>query len=1711
MENQNPKPMNKPVKALRIVMGLIVLVLVALGYASYRNPELFRAAITETGTAPSVPTLFIPAYTAQPGDTGTISLKTTKAFTGLEAMTFSLKVTPASALTFKSDLVTDASTVLSGLTGGVASQPSGDVSVQFLLTGDPVDVAVNGTLVKLPVEVNPSLPAGAVITLTVEPASVVQQLLDNNNNPYDKIVTEPILAGVITVAAADRLQVLQAEALDATHVAVTFSDDLSSVGTVSRYGVKESGTGNVLNVGDVARADQTVLFKAYGQNTVILTLDTAQTPQRLYQVNVIAGNSPNDVSGNVQRGLAAGFRQASFEGYGVATSVVSDFAMASALADGYRSAKVILTHPVNPASVNTSAFTLVELPATSVPILSVQASGSTLTLTTGANLKKSAQYRFGVISPTGAEAPRRLSDGAVLGIPQITFNGFKNGPRVSGATVAPEGTAYRLTINFETDGALQSAGGNFGTVYDLANGAVISTFNASNPDLTVSAKSLELKNFPNDPAKVYVFAADAVQDGSGAVIDPAANTFVFGGANTLSSPAVTGKGTLEVRPSQAVSGNLITKMGLIYFTPAPLPQVISSAVYDSASSLIKLESASAWVAGRQYTLLLKNDSGTVIGWTPFTLEPGLSVVSALASGAGDVDVTFSEGVDMTTVLPAGFTLDGNAVFQNVTRPDPARYDLLRLTLNAGSLVPGQVYTLGVTGDVRAYAGKKPLAVSEAAFSGYQSVAAASTVQLSKIQSLSASQVALEFSGTVNAAAVKPLDLEIKFLEPAPGGLLTLTGVQASGNTQLLLTTENQVPDRRYFVRMVNVADTAGKKLLNQRVLSFTGYLLPAPVVSTAQLDTVTNEAAKTVNVTGRNLQNVQSAWIGGTQVKLTPVSDTAVSLEIPQGLAAGTYDIALVDLAGNRQTATRITVAEPLVPLRVVAEGSRATPLSGVPNDGQTKVRLNVLVEGPGVDQVSAVTIDLQQIGGPQAAAMQKAEKTADGQYYVFETTIPPTTSTKADPYELTVTVKKGAESLKGIATVIVNNQALKSIAPSIDQLYVSPASVAPDEISAFTVSAQITDPDGAETIASVVADLGAVGRGFAVLKASDTAAGQVTRFYASDPLTVPKTVKVGTYPISLVVSDTTGQSVKKTVNLEVSVSLTGPAVDGKKSYLAPRNSVPRDGKTTFSINAYVSDPDGLGDILSVTADFGILGLPPATLKKSADSPAEAKVGWFMADGLTLAPTAPRGVFPIEITATDKSGAIANAILQIDAADQDTLGDPPHIFTDRSYTTPRVAINDGATAVTLNAFVGDGDGDLDTVVANLGAIGQVGAETVPELGATAAVAPAAGVSADLCQTHSQTLVCMQPSLKEGAEGQWFVLPGVTIRTATAASSEPYPVEIIATDKTGKVSRGVIAVYVNNGEAFTNDAQPPHLVLATATTPTSVEALFSEEVAATSLSAAGSEFTLTDRNDVNARLPILAATINASGTLVTLTTDVQEPGKDYVLSVSSKVTDAVGVPLIAGAGNRVPVTGFRADERPPVVEYIAATDVDTIEVEFRDYLKPSSVKLAPVTAVQQTLTPRPKGVHDFNIEIYDDSAGSKPLPVLGVEFGPAGNLLTIKTAPQTPDARYRVNFKGIASAAGVQSAVSLNKLVKGFKAELVQRRLVSSQADLNGDGKVDFADFTIFSSVYGQSFAKAPEVPAKTGAAAQGLSPITPVPDATVPVTSVPATSSVTVQ
>lgn len=1150
--------------------------------------------------------------------------------------------------------------------------------------------------------------------------------------------------------------------------------------------------------------------------------------------------------------------------------------------------------------------------------------------------------------------------------------------------------------------------------------------------------------------------------------------------------------------------------------------------------VIKKDAAGAFAASTEFSQIGAGE----IKLNSVQSQNRLRVIDAEAASSTQIVVRFSDLLFPSTVLgqtttslglPADYVINdiqGNPLV--VTKVESAagtsacsNCDQSAVLLTVSQQTPGEVYSMriGATNIVSNTQGKLDANYDGTLFSGYQAPSATTSgVSLSSVDVLSSSEIILHFSGDLTRATVTPVNFYIQTPNPAnqqgnAPGLLTVTKVDEIDGKTYRLTTTQQDPGANYFVIVNGVKDDVGKNVVNNRVQVFYGFANPTTAITQVKPNAVTNNQDQSIEILGVNLDTVTQVRLGTTDVTITkPAANATDSLSfiVPRNFPIGAYDLNLVNKFQEVKTLpSGFVVSAAVQPFRIVSGESRAVP-NRVNPDGTTKIKLYALVEDPiDVASVDSVTIDLGDIGGSRAQAMVKDTglQKKGQQFYTFETTVASTTPTKASAYNLTVEARKGSQTATGKVDLRVTNDVLSSVAPVVDQVSVNPVTVSPDGKTPVKISAKVTDQDGAGTISSVIADLTSLGAGFQPLKplsvgattatgasATGTSAEQKTAFFESAEFTIPVTTAQGKYKISVTASDATGESDIEEIELEVTSSLTGPVIDKDKTYLSPRKSVPNDGRTTFAINAMVGDSDGISDIDSVVAYFTSMGLRPVTLVKDTKATDSAKSALYSSESMVIPPTTPFGVHDIQIIATDKNGGKGQYNLKIDVTYEDTIGDAPIVLGKKSYTTPKIGVNDGRTRMTLYAFVRDDDQDLESVIVNLKGIGQVGPAVPAEFGSASAPAPTSSGTGGACPTGSNVIVCMTPSFTEGRDGQWFVLSDVTISPNVAASNTPYMIEVIATDRGRKVGRGEIPVIVRDSQNFTPDREAPQMSAVVAVAESKIEVVFNEAILASTVSSTGNEFTVTRKSDASQTLRVSGATINTDGNIVTLTTEPQVPGAEYVLTAKG-VQDISGIALSSGSAE---FDGFEDSTRAPVIDLVAATDQETVEIEFQQPIRPTGVQLGVASGTRS----------NFDVKITEADNSSQVLPIKSISLSEGGMVLIVKTNAMKSGERYLVQVENIASAAGNPLRNRISKFFKAINYRAVQQSANANNADLNGDGKVDFIDFTIFSASYGKIFGAAGNTGGtnntSSGSSSQGLQPITSNPNSTVPITSTPA-------
>nr|HPO05530.1 hypothetical protein [Candidatus Gracilibacteria bacterium] len=194
-------------------------------------------------------------------------------------------------------------------------------------------------------------------------------------------------------------------------------------------------------------------------------------------------------------------------------------------------------------------------------------------------------------------------------------------------------------------------------------------------------------------------------------------------------------------------------------------------------------------------------------------------------------------------------------------------------------------------------------------------------------------------------------------------------------------------------------------------------------------------------------------------------------------------------------------------------------------------------------------------------------------------------------------------------------------------------------------------------------------------------------------------------------------------------------------------------------------------------------------------------------------------------------------------------------------------------------------------------------------------------------------------------------------------------------------------------------------------------------------------------------------------------------------------------------NHSDFAGFTNTKVPPQITKITASSANLIEVVFSENLKPSSISSTG---------------RDFSI--YTSEAKPKRLGINHVEFID-GQTLRISTDKQGANQRYYLRVgTSIVSAAGIKVGGNTKKTTTeysgvqkafvGFKGlKSIDNQTVVDAADFDRNGKIDFTDFSIFSSIYGQNLNNNSASNTDTPSVSGDTTPLNNDPNATIPSTS----------
>ena len=667
-----------------------------------------------------------------------------------------------------------------------------------------------------------------------------------------------------------------------------------------------------------------------------------------------------------------------------------------------------------------------------------------------------------------------------------------------------------------------------------------------------------------------------------------------------------------------------------------------------------------------------------------------------------------------------------------------------------------------------------------------------------------------------------------------------------------------------------------KTLGGKNAIIFKTTAVKNPEISRVEPARFTKGEASEILILGQNFPAdvVVKTQDETLEVKSVSQDGTEIVALIPEDIEVGSKTLTLSggEKVFSKEDIFMVEAVEQKI--SVLSEKSYSSPIK-VPNDDTTLFSLFAYIDNPdGLSNIEKVTVDMRPFEGIAEVVMTAGE-IVDGKQYFFvkDLKIPTTVATKNSAYVLNVTAKSKLGSVgKGTVSVVVTKDVHASIAPEIKNFTVSQTTVSPgDAENPLIFSSEISDVDGNDDIAKVVLDLTKLGLGVEFLEAKNTGDSESkTWFFEKKDIVIPETVQDGTYEIKLAAIDKTGEESRKKIEIRVSRNADlRPEISLEESYISPSSEILKGQK--FKIHIKVSDPSGSDDIASVSANLSALGLSPLSLTKGAT---EGRAQWFSSDELEIPANINFGEKKLTITASDKAGNFDTQKISVNIAEKTSTGFAPEVMSNKGYSTPATAIPDGKTPFSAYVFVEDKDKDLSHVILQLGNYAKFVGETLPSETLT---------DGKTCLS-TRTLLCLKPVLEESS-GQWFFVNNLIVPVGIASGSEPYNLNVIAVDKTGKIGKGIFKMYVGDSVSIQN-REKPFFRFATPLSPEKLQLVVSSPLDTSHIKK--EYFSIASAENSADTLEITSVSVSPDGKLITLYTRNQVASKPYFVQVDTKV-------------------------------------------------------------------------------------------------------------------------------------------------------------------------------------------------------------------------------
>lgn len=773
------------------------------------------------------------------------------------------------------------------------------------------------------------------------------------------------------------------------------------------------------------------------------------------------------------------------------------------------------------------------------------------------------------------------------------------------------------------------------------------------------------------------------------------------------------------------------------------------------------------------------------------------------------------------------------------------------------------------------------------------------------------------------------------------------------------------------------------------------------------------------------LDNVLKFFIWNTETSIILQENSSATIEIPV-LEKWKYDLIAIDKNNKKIILENVfTFTDKRVQnITINSENSYASP-ARILNNSLMKTTLWTVISWINwVNDINRVTADLRPLWWSPVAQMKRVTVADQKIWFSLEWVIAhPTAQTSEEAIEIKITAED-TNWLKNYWTIslYVTNNLILSSTPKIE----NPSIVYNKKENKISPFVKITDDDWIHDIQTVTVDLSSFWLWFQVLKSIDKLWKTISRtwevnrstnlllrnekktsiFRLDEALDIPNDRKAWKYNIIFSAYDKTWE--EASINYEFNYTWwNAPEFtkiydrndddDNDNQYVhLNRWKIPNDWFTSFNLSTTVKDKDWADDIVEVRADLTSIWWDVIILERQW-----ASVEWtavqssvFTATWITIPSTVTLWWHEFTMVANDKQWNQTSVSVEIKVTETDVQWKHIELISEKWYTQPPFA-TPWTWSVSLNVFVKNNWKKVETVIAYLENIAKyTWSWTIQSLISWTW----AWVKIDkFCENPSDRIICMEPSIKEWREWQWFRLDDVQIDEETVPSTERYRIKVVAIQEWWKAIEWWTYLTVNDWTLPTYDNGSPKLQMAISTSPNSVQLVFSNPLDIKKLKT--SHFKITNAEDVKERISIRSFTMSSDQKIVILKTSNQSAKTRYTVIADS---EKIWLKEDSFTDNHKDFIWFDKDSIAPNLYKIETLSPTKIALYFEQWISPTSIE---------------KNADNF--KIFSSGLDSKPLKVLQTYFADDNNkILYLSTEEQVMNQKYTVLVQNLVSASWV---------------------------------------------------------------------------------------------